>query len=155
MALLYLRKLWARLRRNSYWNIKKTLNLIEFLVSRNICVLKSYHRNLICFFFSGDIDDLEFWLSTDATPAKQTTPTEPAAATTTTEDTPTKTSSKKRSKKKGGAKAEPTPEVTPVVSVVMDEPEPGEGGEGGEAGEVREEEGKRRKKKGEKVSHAM
>ena len=83
-------------------------------------------------------------MSTDATPAKQTTPTEPAAA---TEDTPTKTSSKKRSKKKGGAKVEPTPEVTPVVSAVMDEPEPGEGGEAGE------EEGKRRKNKGEKVSH--
>ena len=95
---------------------------------------------------------MEFWLSTDATPAKQTTPTEAAAAATTTEDTPTKTSSKKRSKKKGGAKAEPTPEITPVVSAVMDEPEPGEGGEGGEAEEAREEEGKRRKKKGEKVS---
>lgn len=109
-------------------------------------------RNLFIYFFSGDIDDLEFWLSTDATPAKQTTPTEPAAAATTTEDTPTKTSSKKRSRK-GGAKAEPTPEVTPVVSAVIDEPEPGEGGEGGEPGEAREEEGKRRKKKGEKVSH--
>ena len=49
---------------------------------------------------------------------------------------------------------EPAPEVTPVVSTVMDEPEGGgEGGEGGEAGEAREEEGKRRKKKGEKVSH--
>ena len=96
---------------------------------------------------SGDIDDLEFWLSTDTTPAKQqTTPTEPPA--TATEDTPTKTSSsKKRSKKKGGAKVEPAPEVTPVVSTVMDEPEGG--GEGGEGGE----EGKRRKKKGEKVSH--
>ena len=66
---------------------------------------------LMFIMLSGDIDDLEFWLSTDTTPAKQTTPTEPAAAT--AEDTPTKTSSKKRSKKKGGAKVEPTPEVAP------------------------------------------
>ena len=43
---------------------------------------------------------------------------------------------------------EPTPEVAPVISSVIDEPE---GEEGGEARE--EEEGKRRKKKGEKVSH--
>ena len=100
---------------------------------------------------SGDIDDLEFWLSTDTTPAKQTTPTEPAA--TTAEDTSTKTSSKKRSKKKGRAKMEPTPEVAPIISTVMDEPEGGEGEEGGEARE--EEEGKRRKKKGEKVSHEV
>ena len=71
--------------------------------------------------------------------AKQTTPTEPVAAAT-TEDMPTKTSSKKRSKKRGGAKAEPTPEATPVVSAVMNEPEPGEGGDTGKPGEAREEE---------------
>ena len=44
--------------------------------------------------------------------------------------------------------------MTPVISTVMDEPEGGgEVGEGGETGEAREEDGKRRKKKGEKVSH--
>ena len=90
--------------------------ICKFLSAR----LSEFINNFVNFSFSGDIDDLEFWLSTDATPAKQTTPTEPPAAATTTEDTPTKVSSKKRSKKKGRAKAEPTPEATPVVSAVMD-----------------------------------
>ena len=98
-------------------------------------------------FVTGDIDDLEFWLSTDATPAKDTA----TSAASVTEDTPTTTSksSKKRSKKKGGAKAEPTSEVTPSVSRVMDEPEVGEEVEPSETKE--EQEGSRRRKKGEKV----
>ena len=96
-------------------------------------------------FISGDIDDLEFWLSTDAAPAKDTT------TSTVTDEAPATTSktSKKRSKKKGGAKAEATPEVTPTVSAVMDEPEVGEEVEPSETRD--EEEGKRRRKKGEKV----
>ena len=113
-----------------------------FVVFKNLC-------NFLYFsILSGDIDDLEFWLSTDTTPAKQTTPTEPVAGAVSAEDTSTK-ASKKRSKKKGGAKVEPTPEVAPVVSAVMEEPEPGEAGEVCEAGEAKEE--KRKTKKGEKV----
>ena len=96
--------------------------------------------------YVGELNDLEFWLSTDATPAKQTAESAPAPAAV-SEETPTHKTSKKKSKKKGGAKAEPTP---PEVSAVMDEPEVGEEVEPTEGNE--EEEGKRRKKKGEKVS---
>ena len=124
-------------------------NIFIWITLYGECLINFTFFRAFVLHVSGDIDDLEFWLSTDATPAKQTTSTEPAAATT-TEDTPTKTSSKKRSKKKGRAKVEPTPEVAPVISTVMDEPE---GEEGGEARE--EEEGKRRKKKGEKVNHEI
>ena len=86
-------------------------------------------------------------MSTDTTPAKGTGEQQatPAAA---SEDAPK--SSKKRSKKKGVAKAEPTPEATPTVSTVVDEPEMDV--EGSEVREEEEGEGKRRKKKGEKVS---
>ena len=94
----------------------------------------------------GDLDDLEFWLSTDATPAKQTAESASAPAAV-SEDTPTTKASKKKSKKRGGAKTEPTP---PEVSRVIDEPEVGEEVEPSEV--VKEEEGKKRKKRGEKVS---
>ena len=90
--------------------------------------------------YVGELNDLEFWLSTDATPAKQTAESAPAPAAA-SEETPTHKTSKKKSKKKGGANAEPMP---PQVSAVMDEPEVGEEVEPTEGNE--EEEVKRRKK---------